>query len=1143
MIRSGRCNNRRTSFRDRFKSKHRVLLLTMLAAVFLSTGASADCVKAVGQFVDIHGEVETQVEDGGTWMSATLDTSLCEGSSIRVGGQSRAAIALINDAVLRLDENTTMRLVDISEDEPEEEPSLLDIIKGAIQSFSRKPKKLSINSPYLNGSIEGTEFVFRVTDEQSEITVFEGTVIASNEQGSISVSGGEAASAGEGQLPQARTVVRPRDAAQWSLYYPPVFATGGDQAANISSDLRQAADDLAAGRVDQARPKLDQAIAAGTNAGLAYALRAVINVVQNQLDAALADANQAIPASPDSAAAHVALSYAQQAGFQISAARDTLLLAVARQPEDALAWARLAELHLMLGDKQQASEAAQRAVRLAPDLGRTQITLGFTALAEFRAEDARTAFEKAIRLDSADPLPHLGLGLAKISAGELEQGRADIEAAVALGSNDALLRAYLGKAYFEEKRAPLDSRQFEISKQLDPNDPTPWLYDGIARQTQNQPVEAVRQFKQSIALNDNRAAYRGRLLLDKDRAANGTSLARAYNDLGFVQSGINESTRSLTVDPSNAGAHRFLSDTYQGVRRREISRVSELFQAQLMQDVNVNPVQPSISSTNLNIVTLGGPANAGFNEFTPLFERNSAQLDITGMSGSNDTRGAEAVATAVYDRYSLSLGAYDFETDGFRDNNQISHEIQNLYGQVALSPTVNLQLELRSRTTEHGELAINFDPDDFRPEFEREFEEDSAHLGLKITLSPASTILLSLIESEREERQTDGSVEFAAVPVPGPFPPGSFIVTTDSFEGDTEEESSQFEGQYIFSAERFNLVAGVSSTTVEQDFSTVNSVIVTFPTPFPPSPPPVINEFRETPTIDDMRAYVYSNLQQNDAVTWTVGMSYQDYEEDAFDLERVNAKLGLQWDIRNDLRLRAAYFEALKPALASNRTLEPTQVAGFNQFFDDANGTRSRRYGVALDWQPATTLSVGIEATDRVFKVPEFDPISPTESVAVFAERGERLDRIYAYWTPAERWGVSAQTVYDKYDSDSSLDFNHPSEVKTLSYPIRVQYFHPSGFFVGLGVTYVDQEVSRDSSVLLSPESRLAEGDSDFTVADLGVGYRLPKRQGIVSLSVQNLFDEDFDYQDDSYREFKDEPATGPYIPERVVMGRVTLNF
>jgi hypothetical protein len=46
-----------------------------------------------------------------------------------------------------------------------------------------------------------------------------------------------------------------------------------------------------------------------------------------------------------------------------------------------------------------------------------------------------------------------------------------------------------------------------------------------------------------------------------------------------------------------------------------------------------------------------------------------------------------------------------------------------------------------------------------------------------------------------------------------------------------------------------------------------------------------------------------------------------------------------------------------------------------------------------------------------------------------------------------------------------------------------------------------------------------------------------------VSLEVRNLFDNGFHYQDDSFREFRDEPSIGPYIPERQIRFRVTLNF
>ena len=119
--------------------------------------------------------------------------------------------------------------------------------------------------------------------------------------------------------------------------------------------------------------------------------------------------------------------------------------------------------------------------------------------------------------------------------------------AVGLDSSNSLLRSYLGKAYFEEKRDPLDARQFAIAKELDPLDPTPYLYDAIRLQSINRPVEAMLNMEKSIELNDNRAVYRSRQLLDSDRATRGANLAQIYNDLGFEQLGLNQGYESLNL--------------------------------------------------------------------------------------------------------------------------------------------------------------------------------------------------------------------------------------------------------------------------------------------------------------------------------------------------------------------------------------------------------------------------------------------------------------------------------------------------------------------------------------------------------------------------------------------------------------------
>ncbi|WP_052808118.1 FecR domain-containing protein [Methyloterricola oryzae] len=1094
-----------------------------------------------------------------------METALCEGASIRVGADSRAAVALINEAVLRLDQNTTMRLVDVAE-QPEKR-SFLDLVSGAFKSFSRAPRTLTVHTPYVNGMIEGTEFAMRVDGDKTLVSVYEGKVRTENGKGQLSLTRGQSALAQSGKAPQPYVLINPRDAVQWTLYYPPIFASmngapaseldaapaikvafrlasKGDTAGALSAlnaipesgrnadfHIFRAALLLEVGQANAALADTQLALQENPKAGLAYSLRAIVRIVRNEPDAALAEAERGVALSPG-AASSIALSYAQQALFKIEAARDTLLAATREQPGDALAWARLAELWLMLGDRGKAREAAEKAESLAPNLARTQIVLGFAALAEYHAKSAKKAFERAVSLSSDDPIARLGLGLAKISDGDLEPGRRDLEAAVALNPSDSLLRAYLGKAYFEEKRYPLDSQQYGIAKELDPKDPTAYLYDGILKQTVNRPVEALHDIQASIEKNDNRAVYRGRLLLDQDRAARGTSVARVYNDLGFTQLGINESGKSLALDPSSDSAHRFLSDTYRGVRRRETSRVSELLQAQMMQDVNINPVQPSFGETNLNIITRGGATDAGFNEFTPLFERNTVRLNSTGVFGSQGTTGGEGVVTGLYDRYSISAGAFHYDTNGWRPNNDITHDIYNVFAQAAITPELNVQAEYRHRESQFGDLEFNFSPDSYERNARNELKQDMARVGLRFSPAPHSDFLLSYIHGNRDEGQNN--------------PTGGSL-----FKALSNEDADQGDAQYIFKHEYFNVITGFSYTHVGQKLGVGIDI------------PAIFNQAdADRSEANDYRGYIYSNIKWPQTVTWTVGMGVVSFDETTRrstnlsfppapastsdtsftnTLRKVNPKLGVQWDITEQIRLRGFYFQTVKQPLAANRTLEPTQIAGFNQFYDNANATPSTRYGAGLNWQIVHDLALGAEATWREIQEPSID----TTPRWVSEPAREMLHQFYLYWTPLDELSVRTAFVYDEYEKESdtlSIQTNttQPLKVETFSVPLSATFFHPSGFFSTAGVTFVSQNVVK----IVTPEfPDLPQGHDNFAVVDVGIGYRMPKRYGIVSFSVQNLFDEHFNYQDDSYREFSNEPSTGPYFPTRTMMGRVTLNF
>src|SRR5437764_2319589 len=219
------------------------------------------------------------------------------------------------------------------------------------------------------------------------------------------------------------------------------------------------------------------------------------------------------------------------------------------------------------------------------------------------------------------------MGLARIREGDLAEGRREIEVTASLDPNNSIVRSYLGKAYYEEKRSELADRDYATAKELDPKDPTPFFYDAIQKQTTNRPVEALQDLQKAIELNDNRAVYRSQLQLDSDLAARSASLGRIYSDLGFQQLALVEGWKSVNTDPTSYPAHRFLADSYAILPRHEIARVSELLQSQLLQPINITPIQPRLAESNLFQTSAGGPTGLSFNEFNPLFNRDRMTLE------------------------------------------------------------------------------------------------------------------------------------------------------------------------------------------------------------------------------------------------------------------------------------------------------------------------------------------------------------------------------------------------------------------------------------------------------------------------------------------------------------------------------------
>ena len=700
----------------------------------------------VARIVSIQGTLQIQRAGQTQWSYVRkLDSALCQGDLLHTDTGSRAALLIGPETIVRLDQNSivTVRqtadetIVEFTLDTGLRNPMLTAPNPcGAGYFITRFPRRFRVLTPFVNASVEGTEFLVAMRCESAEVAVFEGRVSAQElltaASKAVTVKDGESLTAGGGEPLAVKVLVKPIDAVQWALYYPPLSepgpGVGPDQQCEQSAPderarclMVRAEQRLRVGQVNEAEADIDASLKLVRDDSNADALGSVISVVKNEKQKALALAQHATQLNPVNPRAWIALSYAQQASFKLEDALNSTERAAELTPRSSLAQARVAELLMSLGKIRSAERAAQAAVNANPNDSRAHTILGFVHLAEIDIKKAHADFETAIQLDSSAPLPRLGLGLAIIRKGDLKAGREQIEIAVSLDPMNSLLRSYVGKAYYEERtkeRDQLAGTQFGLAKQLDPKDPTPWFYDAFLRDSHARDVEALDNLQKSIDLNDNRAVYRSRLLLDQDQAARSASLARIYEDVAFDELALTEAAKSLAADSGNYSAHRFLAEVYAVSPRTEIASESEYLQSLLRQPIDSSPITPFRMQANplasflpsTGVTRAFGPSLVAFNEFNPLFDQSGTNLYVDTFAASEDTVYDQVVGTVLGEHVALKAAQGYFQTDGFEDNRDIREGAYDLFVQATPSWQTSFQLELNRASTQRGDVSSAFDP-------------------------------------------------------------------------------------------------------------------------------------------------------------------------------------------------------------------------------------------------------------------------------------------------------------------------------------------------------------------------------------------------------------------------------------------------
>ena len=1134
------------SGRIKFHSLRRVGLFFVVLCLWMTGGF----VLADGQGIVLstEGKVEHSASRS-NWSKATPNQKLQTADRLRTLALSRAMVQLMELGRMRLNELTTLEILPPRNTQSK---GTLDLKAGAIYFFTRDaPREFEIQTPQALAASRGTEFLVSLeADGRERFVVYDGEVELTNTLGAVVVGRGEQGVVEPGQAPRKTAVTETTRVVQWWLYYAAVvdpdeleFTSAQQQvvaepiAAYRAGDLLAALDSYPEGRTpdnDSERAflatlllsvgqvaKADELLReADASSPLAAALRLMIDTVQGR---------EARPlANPAKSTEWLANSYLLQSRLDLEGALAAAREAAQLSPKFGFAQARVAELEFSFGRSREAAAMLEKAIASSPRNAQAWALKGFLLSAQRKWSAAAEAFDQAIALDPALGNAWLGRGLLKIRGGDGEAGRADLQTAAALEPRRSVLRSYLGKGFANDHDPARAVKELKLAQQLDPNDPTSWLYLALLEQQENKINNAIGDLEQSKALNDNRAVFRSRLLLDQDQAVRSANLARIYQDNGMNNVGLNEASRAVVADYANSSAHLFLSDAYNDLRdptqfnlRYETVWFNELLLANALAPVGGGRLSQGLSQQ----------------EYSRLFA-----TDGFGLSSMSDYRTdgmfhqqASQFGSFGNTAYSLDLNYH--RNDGVRPNNSLDDIEWNTTIKQQITAQDTAMLLVQYQDYHSGDNFQYYNPTNARPDFKFEEHQEPILVGTwHHEWSPGMHTLVILSRLTDEQRFSDVAAPQLLLLEDGA---GTTVAATSNpFDVDYRNDFEIYgaELNQIAQWNRVTLVAGGRYQSGE--FRARN--VLDNPGPLGP--------LFDTPPADDsidgdfdrVTGYGYLTVEPVEKLWLTAGAAYDavkfpsNYRAPPVSSgQEKRAQLGpkaaLVWSPVPQATLRGYYAQSLGGvSLDESYRLEPTQLGGFPQAFrslisESAVGSvaapKYETFGLALDFRLGTRTYATIQGERLGTKVRrDIGTFTLENGLPPFATATtpEHLDfeeynlTVSLNQLVGEQFVVGARYTLTDAELRDTLTEIPVSALATADQKLNarlhqatgyVLWNHPSGLFARADVQWYSQHNSGYATPM--------PGD-EFLQENLFVGYRFFHRRAEIRLGLLNISDQDY---------------------------------
>jgi hypothetical protein len=265
--------------------------------------------------------------------------------------------------------------------------------------------------------------------------------------------------------------------------------------------------------------------------------------------------------------------------------------------------------------------------------------------------------------------------------------------------------------------------------------------------------------------------------------------------------------------------------------------------------------------------------------------------------------------------------------------------------------------------------------------------------------------------------------------------------------------------QHLFRSRYFNLTSGAGYVDILGKFDTFTGLDLPPP---PRGPGPRVIQSTVDANIQRFNVYTYGYINLLENMTFTAGASFDSVTGGSGvvpggSTDQFNPKFGITWNLFPSTTVRAAVFRVFRRTTINDQTIEPTQVAGFNQFFDDNSATDAWRYGAAIDQKITRDLFGGVEFSTRDLTRPIIDLSNPARPITQEVDTDEYLARACLFWTPHPWLALRAQYIFERFTNDPAR-FDRFKELDTHRVPLGINFFHPSGLSASLTGTYWNQD-------------------------------------------------------------------------------------